>query len=165
VPMGAVAVSDRVADVLVAKGEEFTHGYTYSGHPAAAAAALANLAILEEERLPERVAEDIGPYLAERWRRLAEHAIVGEAVMTGLVGAVQLCAEKAGRVAFPEKAEVGLICREHAIAAGLVMRAVGDRMVVSPPLVLSHAEADLLVDRARIALDRTEADARSLGLL
>jgi putrescine aminotransferase len=165
VPMGAVAVSDRVAEVLVAKGEEFTHGYTYSGHPAAAAAALANLAILEEERLPERVAEDIGPYLAERWRGLAEHAIVGEAVMTGLVGAVQLCAEKAGRVAFPEKAEVGLICREHAIAAGLVMRAVGDRMVVSPPLVLSHAEADLLVDRARIALDRTEADARSLGLL
>jgi putrescine aminotransferase len=165
VPMGAVAVSDRVADVLVAKGAEFTHGYTYSGHPAAAAAALANLAILEEERLPERVAEDIGPYLAERWRGLAEHAIVGEAVMTGLVGAVQLCAEKAGRVAFPEKAEVGLICREHAIAAGLVMRAVGDRMVVSPPLVLSHAEADLLVDRARIALDRTEADARSLGLL
>ena len=85
--------------------------------------------------------------------------------MTGLVGAVQLCADKGGRVAFPEKAEVGLICREHSIAAGLVMRAVGDRMVVSPPLVLSHAEADLLVERARIALDRTEADVRKLGLM
>ena len=165
VPMGAVAVSDRVADVLVAKGEEFTHGYTYSGHPAAAAAALANLAILRDERLPERVAEDIGPYLQERWRTLADHPIVGEAVMTGLVGAVQLCADKVGRVAFPEKAEVGLICREHSVAAGLVMRAVGDRMVVSPPLILSHDEADLLVERARIALDRTEADVRSLGLI
>jgi putrescine aminotransferase len=72
--------------------------------------------------------------------------------MIGLVGAVQLCADKDGRVAFPDKAEVGLICREHAIAAGLVMRAVGDRMVVSPPLILSHDEADLLVDRAHIAL-------------
>jgi putrescine aminotransferase len=69
---------------------------------------------------------------------------VGEAVMTGLVGGVQLCADKDARVAFPEKAEVGLICREHSLAAGLVMRAVGDRMVVSPPLVLSHEEADLL---------------------
>jgi putrescine aminotransferase len=158
-------VSDRVAEVLVARGEEFTHGYTYSGHPAAAAAALANLDILEAERLPERVAEDIGPYLQERWCALADHPIVGEAVMKGLMGALQLCADKGARVAFPEKAEVGLICREHSIAAGLVMRAVGDRMVVSPPLILSHKEADMLVERARIALDRTAADARSLGLI
>jgi putrescine aminotransferase len=165
VPMGAVAVSDRVAEVLVARGEEFTHGYTYSGHPAAAAAALANLDILEAERLPERVAEDIGPYLQERWCALADHPIVGEAVMKGLMGALQLCADKGARVASPEKAEVGLICREHSIAAGLVMRAVGDRMVVSPPLILSHEEADMLVERARIALDRTTADARSLGLI
>lgn len=165
VPMGAVAVSDRIAEVLLAKGDEFAHGYTYSGHPAAAAAALANLAILREEALPDRVRDDIGPYLQDRWRGLADHPIVGEAVMTGLVGAVQLCADKARRIAFPEKAEIGLICREHSIAEGLVMRAVGDRMVVSPPLILSHEEADLLVERARIALDRTEADARSLGLI
>jgi len=165
VPMGAVAVSDRIAEVLVAKGEEFTHGYTYSGHPAAAAAALANLDILEGEGLPDRVAHDIGPYLQQRWCALADHPVVGEAVMTGLMGALQLCADKDACRAFPEKAEVGLICREHSVAAGLVMRAVGDRMVVAPPLILSHDEADMLVERARIALDRTEADARSLGLI
>jgi len=165
VPMGAVAVSDRIAEVLVARGEEFTHGYTYSGHPAAAAAALANLDILEGEGLPDRVADDIGPYLQERWCALADHPVVGEAVMTGLMGALQLCADKDARRPFPEKAEMGLVCREHSIAAGLVMRAVGDRMVVSPPLILSHEEADMLVERARIALDRTEADARSLGLI
>jgi putrescine aminotransferase len=106
VPMGAVAVSDRIADVLVAKGEEFTHGYTYSGHPAAAAAALANLAILRGSAC-RSVWPRISALPAERWRGLADHPIVGEAVMTGLVGAVQLCADKGGRVAFPGKAEVG----------------------------------------------------------
>jgi putrescine aminotransferase len=163
VPMGAVAVSDRIAEVLLEKGDEFYHGYTYSGHPAAAAAALANLDILEREGLVTRVAEDIGPYLAEKWRGLADHPIVGEAVMTGLVGGLQLTADKAARAAFPETAEVGQMCRDHSIAAGLVMRAVGDRMVVSPPLILSHAEADMLVERATEALDRTEADLRGLG--
>jgi hypothetical protein len=90
---------------------------------------------------------------------------VGEAVMTGLVGAVQLCADKGGRVAFPEKAEVGLICREHSDRRG-----PGDARGGRPDGGVAAAgaeprEADLLVDRARIALDRTEADARSLGLL
>ncbi|MFW5642077.1 MAG: aminotransferase [Roseicyclus sp.] len=165
VPMGAVAVSDRIAEVLLEKGEEFYHGYTYSGHPAAAAAALANLEIMEREGLVDRVAGDIGPYLAEKWRGLADHPIVGEAVMTGLVGGLQLTSDKAGRAAFPEKAEVGQICRDHSVAAGLVMRAVGDRMVVAPPLILSREEADILVARAGQALDRTEADVRRLGLM
>ncbi len=165
VPMGAVAVSDRVAEVLIAKGSEFAHGYTYSGHPAAAAAALANLRILRDEGLVDRVAGDIGPYLQEKWRALADHPLVGEAVMTGLVGAIQLCADKGGRVPFPEDEEVGMIAREHCLEAGLVMRAVGDRMVVAPPLVLGRAEADSLVERAATALDRTEADIRGRGLI
>jgi putrescine aminotransferase len=165
VPMGAVAVSDRVAEVLIEKGSEFTHGYTYSGHPAAAAAALANLAILKREGLVDRVRDDIGPYLQEKWRGLADHPLVGEAVMTGLVGAIQLCKDNAGRVPFPEDAEVGIIAREHSFDAGLVMRAVGDRMVVSPPLVLSREEADELVERAIVALDRTEGDVRARGLI
>jgi putrescine aminotransferase len=165
VPMGAVAVSDRIAEVLLEKGEEFYHGYTYSGHPAAAAAALANLDIIEREGLVERVASDIGPYLQEKWRGLADHPLVGEAVMTGLIGGLQLTPDKAGRVAFPEKADVGQICRNHSVAAGLVMRAVGDRMVVSPPLILSREEADMLVERAGEALDRTAADLREMGLI
>jgi putrescine---pyruvate transaminase len=165
VPMGAVAVSDRIAEVLIEKGDEFTHGYTYAGHPAAAAAALVNLRILRDEKLVERVADDIGPYLQEKWRALADHPLVGEAVMTGLVGALQLCTDKVARKGFPEGVEVGLVCREHSFNAGLVMRAVGERMVVSPPLVLSHEEADLLIARATQALDRTEADMRRMGVI
>lgn len=157
VPMGAVGVSDRVAEVLSDKGGEFAHGYTYSGHPAACAAAIANLGILQSEGLVTRVADDIGPYLQDKWRALAEHPLVGEAVMTGLIGAIQLCADKGARRAFDDDLGVGMICREHAFANGLIMRAVGDRMVVSPPLVLTHAEADELIDKAWRVLDLTQA--------
>ncbi|MCU4651983.1 aspartate aminotransferase family protein [Roseibacterium sp. SDUM158016] len=164
VPMGAVAVSDRIAEVLIDKGSEFTHGYTYSGHPAAAAAALVNLRILRDEGLVERVRDDIGPYLQEKWTALADHPLVGEAVMKGFFGAMQLCADKAGRVPFPEDAEVGIIARDHSFNSGLVMRAVGDRLIVSPPLVLSRAEADDLIEKAAVTLDKTLADVRRLGL-
>ncbi|MFN3274804.1 MAG: aspartate aminotransferase family protein [Paracoccus sp. (in: a-proteobacteria)] len=157
VPMGAVGVSDRVAEVLSARGGEFAHGYTYSGHPAACAAAIANLGILQSEGLVTRVADDIGPYLQAKWRALAEHPLVGEAVMTGLIGAIQLCADKSARKPFADDMGVGMICREHAFANGLIMRAVGDRMVVSPPLVLTHAEADELIEKAWRVLDLTQA--------
>ncbi len=163
VPMGAVAVSDRIADVIIAKGDEFGHGYTYSGHPAACAAALVNLDILRREKLVERVRDDTGPYLQAKWAALADHPLVGEAPMVGLVGALQLTPDKAARKGFGE--EAGLICRGHCFANGLVMRAVGDRMVVAPPLVLTRAEADELIDKAVRSLDMTEADLRKAGHL
>lgn len=163
VPLGAVAVSDRVADVLLARGGELAHGHTYSGHPAACAAALANLAILRGERIVERVRDGIGPYLQAKWHALTDHPLVGEAQMTGLIGGLQLTAEKSSRRAFPEAAGVGMACREHAFDNGLVMRAVGDRMIVAPPLVLTFAEADELIDKARIALDLTLAGLRRQG--
>lgn len=156
VPMGAVGVSDRVAEVLSAKGGEFAHGYTYSGHPAACAAAIANLGILQSEGIVERVADDIGPYLQAKWRGLADHPLVGEAVMTGLIGAIQLCADKSARTPFGDDLGVGMICREHAFANGLIMRAVGDRMVVAPPLVITHAEVDELIEKAWRVLDLTQ---------
>ncbi|MFN3527377.1 MAG: aminotransferase class III-fold pyridoxal phosphate-dependent enzyme, partial [Paracoccus sp. (in: a-proteobacteria)] len=112
VPMGAVGVSDRVAEVLSARGGEFAHGYTYSGHPAACAAAIANLGILQSDGLVTRVADDIGPYLQAKWRALAQHPLVGEAVMTGLIGAIQLCADKSARKPFADDMGVGMICRE-----------------------------------------------------
>ncbi len=163
VPMGAVAVSDRVADVLTEKGSEFGHGYTYSGHPAACAAALTTLDILRREGLVERAGSDIGPYLKAQWEALADHPLVGEAQMVGMVGAIQLTPDKAARAGFDDA--VGMICREHSFASGLIMRAVGDRMVVAPPLVLSHAEADELIEKATRALDLTEADLRKDGRL
>ncbi|MDH3350854.1 MAG: aspartate aminotransferase family protein, partial [Gammaproteobacteria bacterium] len=93
-PLGGVMVSDRVADVLIDKGGEFFHGYTYSGHPAACAVAMANLRILQREGLVARIRNDIGPYLQNGWRKLGEHPLVGDARMVGLMGALELVRSK-----------------------------------------------------------------------
>ncbi|PID45772.1 MAG: aspartate aminotransferase family protein [Proteobacteria bacterium] len=165
-PIGGVMISDRVADVLVSEGGEFAHGYTYSGHPAACAAALKVLEIMEREDLVNYVKNDIGPYLKERWLTLAEHPLVGEARMKGLVGALELTPDKVTRAPFDvESGTVGTICREFCFNNGLVMRAVGDTMIISPPLVLSHEEADELVEKAKAVLDLTYDAAKEAGYL
>ena len=156
-PLGGVMVSDRVADVLIDKGGEFFHGYTYSGHPAACAVAIANLEILKREKLIERVRDDIGPYLQERWHTLADHPLVAETRMLGLIGALELVKSRDPLERFDEKQGVGTICRDILVDNGLVMRAVGDTIVVAPPFVLSHAEADELIDKAWKCLDLTRA--------
>ena len=165
-PIGGVVIGGRVADTLL-EGGDFNHGFTYSGHPTACAAALANLAIIEGEGLVERVRDDIGPYLASRWRALGEHPLVGEARMLGLVGALELVPDKSDRTlkfAAPV-GEVGTICRDFSFANGLVMRATRDSMIISPPLVLSHDEADMLVATARKTLDDTLAEVKRRGLV
>jgi len=89
-PIGGVMVSDKVADVLYDAGE-FHHGFTYSAHPVTAAAALENLRIIEDEKLVDRVRDDIGPYLQQGWRALGDHPLVGEARMTGLMAPSSWC--------------------------------------------------------------------------
>lgn len=164
-PMGGVAVSDKVASVLETHGE-FYHGYTYSGHPASCAAALATLDILEKEALPQRVKTDIGPYMQERWLKMAEHPLIGEARMIGLVGGMELTPDKSRRAPFAaEKGTVGLMCRENSFRNGLVMRHVGDTMIISPPLVISHSEVDELIEKATLTLDQTYEQAKAAGLL
>ena len=154
-PLGGVYVSDRVAEVLIDKGGEFFHGYTYSGHPAACAVALENLRIIREENLVERVRDDIGPYLKEGWQTLADHPLVGEVRMVGLLGALELVKRKDPIERFAEEQGVGTLCRDILVKNGLVMRAVGDTIVAAPPLVLTHAEADEMLHKARLCLDLT----------
>ena len=156
-PLGGVMVGSRVADRLIDDGGEFFHGYTYSGHPACCAVGIANLDILEREHLVERVQDDIGPMLQQEWATLADHPLVGEVRMTGLMGALELVKDKASLERYPEAVGAGVVCRDLAIENGLVMRAVGDTLVVSPPLVLSHHEARELVVRARRTLDMAAA--------
>ncbi|HEY5641570.1 MAG TPA: aspartate aminotransferase family protein [Woeseiaceae bacterium] len=155
-PLGGVYVSDRVADVLINQAGEFFHGYTYSGHPVACAVGLANIRILKREKLIERIRDDIGPYLQERWHSLADHPLVGETRMVGLMGALELVKNKETLERFPGKQGVGTQCRDLLIETGLCMRAVGDTIICAPPFVLTHAEADELVEKARIALDKTQ---------
>lgn len=154
-PIGGVIVADRVAEVLFDKGGEFFHGYTYSGHPVAAAVAAENLRIIQREGLVERVRDDVGPYLQQQWATLGDHPLVGETRGVGLVAALELCADKATRTRFDEPGTVGGICRDICVSNGLVMRAVYDTMIISPPLVITREEIDELVKRARRCLDLT----------
>jgi putrescine---pyruvate transaminase len=163
-PIGGVLVSDPVAKVLIEQGGEFHHGFTYSGHPAACAVALANIGILRRERLVERVRAEIGPYLAQRWQDLADHPLVGEARICGLIGALELVKDKKSRQFFADRGKVGLICRDICVAGGLIMRATRDSMLIAPPLVISAAEVDELVEKARRSLDLTLAEARRQGV-
>lgn len=165
IPLGGVLVGDRVSDALIRRGGEFQHGYTYSGHPVACAVALANIRLIREQQLVERVREDLGPYLAGRFAELGEHPLVGEAQTCGLMGALQLVRSKASGEAFPAELEVGMACRGHCFGNGLIMRAVGDRMIVAPPLVITRAQIDEMCGLIRRCLDLTLADARRHGWL
>ncbi|WP_088742628.1 aspartate aminotransferase family protein [Cobetia sp. QF-1] len=154
-PIGGVLVGDRIAETLVQEGGEFYHGFTYSGHPVCAAVALKTLEIMQRENIVERVRDDLGPYLAKRWATLADHPLVGEARSLGLMGALELVADKATGERFDSSLAVGSMCRDTCFDTGLVMRSVGDTMIISPPLVITHDEIDALVSLARAALDET----------
>lgn len=156
-PLGGVYVSDRVADVLIEKAGEFFHGYTYSGHPASCAVALANIAILRREKLVDRIREDIGPYLQEKWLALADHPLVGNSRMVGLMGAFEIVTRKQPMQRFDEALGAGTLMRDNSLEAGVCLRAVGDTIVCAPPFVLSHAEVDEMMESTWQALDRTRA--------
>jgi len=157
IPMGGVVVRDEVVHTLN-EGGEFYHGFTYSGHPVAAAVALENIRILREEKIVERVKTKTAPYLQSRWQELLEHPLVGEARGVGLLGALELVKNKKTRERFADPG-VGMLCREHCFRNGLVMRAVGDTMIISPPLVISEEQIDELVGKVRLCLDATAKDA------
>ena len=163
IPLGGVMVGDRVAKVLIEQGGEFNHGYTYSGHPVACAVALANLDVMEKENLPGRVKDDIGPYLAQRFVELGAHPLVGLAETCGFVAALTLVKNKATKEAFREELGVGMLCRGHCFRLGLIMRAVGDRMIIAPPLVMTHAQIDEMVGLIRACLDATLAQLQAAG--
>lgn len=161
VPLGGVLVGERVGKVLCADGGEFYHGFTYSGHPVACAVALENLRILKEEKLIERIDTDLGPYFKEKLGSLQAHPIVGEVRTLGMFGAIEMVADKASRQRFPSERHAGLVCREHCFNNGLVMRGVGDTMIIAPPFILSHAQVDELVEKAWRCLDLTAASLKA----
>ncbi len=165
IPLGGVMVGDRIAKVLIEQGGEFEHGYTYSGHPVACAVALANIRLIQQLQLVERVQGDVGPYLAAGFASLADHPLVGDAETCGLMGAILLVKEKAGLIPFDSAVGIGMVCRNHCFGNGLIMRAVGNRMIVAPPLVISRPQIDQMLALVRRCLDLTLADARREGWL
>ena len=152
-PIGAVLVSDRVADVMINEVGDFFHGFTYSGHPVAAAAALENLRIIEDEKLVERVRDDIGPYFTKAWKSLEDHDMVYSAENVGLMAGLQMAADKTTRARYKKADDLGSFVRNVCLENGLVLRATGDRMLASPPLIITEEEVDFMVKVTRMGLD------------
>ena len=157
IPLGAVMFNDRNSKVLMEKGGELAHGYTYSGHPVCTAVALENIRILEEEKIIENIRDNTGPYLAKRWAELGEHPLVGEARVVGMVGALELVPNKPSRAYFPDRGAVGQMCRDFALRNGLILRATNDAMLLSPPLIITRDQIDEMFDKTWKALDQTAA--------
>ncbi len=160
-PLSAVLMTADIKETI-AKGGEFEHGFTYSGHPVSCAVALANIDIIQRENLVEQVRDDTGPHLGACLATLAAHPLVGEVRHMGLIGALELVKDKATRTLFDPAVGVGTMCKNYCMANNLIMRATRDVMVLSPPLIITREEIHMLVERARQALDATAND---LGVL
>ena len=154
-PIGGVMVSDKIMETLNAGGD-FAHGYTYSGHPVCAAVAIANVRLMQRTNIVETVRESTAPYLQKRFRELGEHPLVGEVRGVGMFGALELVQDKANYVKFDKDMGVGNMCRDFCFDNNLVMRAVGDAMIISPPLILQPEDVDVFIERAWKCLDLTQ---------
>jgi putrescine aminotransferase len=162
-PISATAVSHKIVEALRADGGEFAHGYTYSGHPTCAAVALKNIEIIEREGLVERVRDDAGPYLAQAIQRLDADPLVGETRSLGLLGAVEIVAEKGANKRFTGKeGKAGPIVRDHCIKNGLMVRGIRDTIVMSPPLIFTHDEIDRAIEIIGKSLREAEPQLRAL---
>ena len=157
VPLSAAMVGDRVAEALMAEGNEFAHGYTYSGHPVPCAVAIANIELMEELDLVGHVKHRAAPHFAERFKTLTDHPLVGEVRTCGLLAAVELVADKEKRTRFEPGGRAGTICRDFCLANNIVLRASRDTMISAPPLIIDEHEIDELVDVFAKCLDMTAA--------
>ncbi len=162
-PISATGVSSKIVEALRAHGGEFVHGFTYSGHPAAAAVALKNIDIMERENLVARTREDTGPYLAAALKRLEGHPLVGQVRSLGLIGAVEIVAAPGTNRRFTGKeGKAGPIVRDLCIKNGLMVRGIRDSIVCCPPLIISHGEIDRMVDIMLASLTEAEPVLRAL---
>ena len=155
IPLSAVAMRDKVADVLKADEDGFMHGYTYSGHPVACAAALANLDILENDKIIEKIQKETAPHFAKKLAELSPIGIVAETRSTGLIGALEIAKNKDTREKFD--GDVGTFCRDICMNNNVVMRGCGDStMVLAPPLTITVDELDEMFARIEKSLLETE---------
>lgn len=158
-PLSALLVGDRIANTLVEKGGEFYHGYTYSGHPVACAVGLRNLEIMEREGMIDRVRDDTGAYLLESLQAaIGDHPLVGEVRGFGFLIAIEIVKDKSTKERFEPAGSAATIVRDHLIDAKIIMRAVGDKMIMSPPLSWTREHIDLAVDRIKLALAAAEKE-------
>lgn len=158
-PLAGVILNEPVYQAMLDESRKigtFGHGYTYAGHPVAAAVGVKAIEIYEREDIAGQAAAKT-PLFQSRLKALADHPLVGEARGMGMIGAVELVADKATKRAFDPKKLVGGQCVKYAQNEGLILRNLGDAVAVCPPLIITEDEIGLLFDRLERALDRTEA--------
>ncbi len=165
-PISALMVPEDVFAAMQDQSRKigtFGHGYTYSGHPVAAAVANKTLEIYEKRNIVDHV-RAVSPRFQARLKALGNHPLVGEARGVGLIGAVELVANKAEKTPFNPPMVVGTHCFQRAEVHGLVVRNIVDSVAICPPLVISESEIDDLFDRLEKALDDTEMFVAAEGL-
>lgn len=156
VPISAVAFGPRVGDAIFSGEKEYAHGVTYAGHPVAAAVSLENIAIMEEEGLATRAVGPLGTYFRVKLEEaFGAHPMVGQVRTKGFLACIELAEDRATKRRFAQDRQVGTTCRDLAVKNGLVMRAIRDGMVLSPPLIVGEAEIDEIVTKARRSVDET----------
>jgi 4-aminobutyrate--pyruvate transaminase len=167
IPISALMINEPIFAALVTESEKigiFGHGFTYGGHPVACAVAIRTLDIYKSDAIVDHVRE-VGPILQKGLRDLASHPLVGEARGIGLIGALELVKDKAGKAPFPPAAALGGkaagLCQKH----GVILRAMGDTLAFSPPLIIGAAQIHDLLARVRRALDETLLLAKTDGLV
>jgi 4-aminobutyrate--pyruvate transaminase len=165
-PISALLVNAKIHDAMVAQSAKigtFGHGFTYSGHPVAAAVALETLRIYESDRMLDHV-RSVTPHFQARLAQLGEHELVGEARGVGLIGAVELVADKIAKTPFSPDAAVAGYAGQAALSHGLITRALGDTFNFCPPLIITRAQIDDMFDAAHKALDDTAKWVAGAGL-
>ncbi len=162
-PISAVLVNDKVHQALATNSGRigtFAHGYTYSGHPVAAAVAVETLKIYERQHLFEHV-RDLAPIFEGSLRELAARPFVGETRGIGLIGGVELVQGKASRKPWPLKQRAGVRFAALAQQEGLIVRAMGDSIGLCPPLIITEAELRDLFARLNRTMDRFDSEAQT----
>ncbi len=166
VPLAAITVPEEMYQAMLDESRKigtFGHGFTYSGHPVAAAVALKAIEIYERDNVVGRV-RALSPAFQSRLNALSEHALVGNSRGVGLIGAVELVADKASKRPFQSAQGVGLMASKFCEGEGLISRAMGDALALCPPLIITEAEIGDMFDRMQRALDKTESWVAKEGL-
>lgn len=166
-PISAVLVPEFLYAPMVEESGQvglFGHGFTYSGHPVAAAVALRVLEIYEERKLYEHVRK-VAPQFQQRLRALGDHPLVGDPRGIGLVGACELVQNKTTKAAFDPKLNVGAKCMQLCQERGLIVRAIGDAIALCPPFVVTENDVGEIFERFGRGLDDTLAWAKKEKLV
>jgi 4-aminobutyrate--pyruvate transaminase len=165
-PISGLMLSAQIFNAMVKESEKigvFGHGFTYSGHPVPAAVAIRTLELMEERDIIGHV-RAVAPRFQQRLHAFADHPLVGETRGVGLIGGIELVADKATKRSFDPTQTVGLHCITEAEANGLIVRSLVDSVAFCPPLIITESEIDEMFDRFASALDETEAWVEQNGL-